>query len=134
MAYTYSSLLVHYVFAVRGRQNLLLPPWRKDVFKYISGIIEGKNQKSIIVNGVSDHVHALVGLSPSMRVSDLVRDMKNNSSNYINHYCGLNGRFSWQEGYGAFSLSKSEMGRVYDYISNQELHLNQKSFKPGLRN
>jgi len=73
MAGTFSQIYLQYVFAVQGRENLLLKPWREEVFKYISGIIEGKKQKSIIVNGVSDHVHILVGLKPSMSISDLTQ-------------------------------------------------------------
>ena len=72
MADTFSQIYLQYVFAVKGRENLLLQPWREEVFKYISGIIEGKKQKSIIVNGVSDHVHVFVGLKPSMSISDLI--------------------------------------------------------------
>jgi len=84
MAGIFSQIYIQYVFAVQGRQNLLHKAWRDEVFKYIAGIIKGKNQKSIIVNGVVDHVHVLVGLRPTMNISDLVRDIKNNSSNFIN--------------------------------------------------
>jgi putative transposase len=84
MAGSYSQIYLQYVFAVKGRQNLLLKPWREEVFKYISGIIKGKNQKPIIVNGVSDHVHVFVSLKPAMPIPDLIRDIKNNSSNFIN--------------------------------------------------
>ena len=84
MAGTYSQIYLQVVIVVNGRQNLLGKMWRKDVFKYISGIITNKGQKAIIVNGVGNHVHIFVGLKPSMRISDLVRDIKNNTSNYIN--------------------------------------------------
>jgi REP element-mobilizing transposase RayT len=85
MAGTYTQIYIQYVFAVKGRQNLLQKPWREEVFKYMVGIINGKNQKSIIVNGVADHVHVFVGLRPSMSVSNLIRDVKNNSSDFIGH-------------------------------------------------
>ena len=84
MAGSYSQIYLQYVFAVKGRQNLLQKPWSEKVFKYISGIIKGKNQKPIIVNGGSDHVHVFVGLKPAMPIPDLIRDIKNNSSNFIN--------------------------------------------------
>lgn len=98
MAGTFSQIYIQYVFAVKGRENLLQQPWRDEVFKFIAGIIKGKNQKPIIVNGVADHVHVFVGLNPSMCISDLVRDIKNNSSNFINDQQFLKGKFSWQEG------------------------------------
>ena len=97
MAGTFAQIYIQYVFAVKGRENLLQKPWRDEVFKYMAGIIKGKNQKSIIVNGVSDHVHVFVGLRPPMSISDLVRDIKNNSSNFINEQHFIKGKFSWQE-------------------------------------
>lgn len=93
MAGTYAQIYIQYVFAVKGRQNLLQLPWRIEVFKYISGIIEAKRQKSIIVNGVTDHVHVFVGLKPSMNISDLIRDIKNNSSKFINQQGWVKGKF-----------------------------------------
>ena len=99
------------------------------MFKYIAGIIKGKNQKPIIVNGVADHVHVFVGLKPSMSIADLVRDIKNNSSNYINAQKWVRGKFSWQEGYGAFSYAHSQIEDVYQYIANQEEHHRKKTFK-----
>lgn len=129
MAGTYSQIYIQYVFAVKGRNNLLQKEWRVEVFKYIAGIITGKNQKSIIVNGVDDHIHILVGLKPNMCISDLVRDLKNNSSNFINQQKYLKGKFEWQEGYGAFSYSHSQLNSVYEYILNQEDHHRTKSFR-----
>jgi putative transposase len=129
MAGTYSQIYIQIVFAVQGRQNLLQKPWRDDVFKYISGIIKNKGQKPIIVNGVNDHVHAFVGLKPSMVLSDLVRDIKNNSSNFINDHAWIKGKFSWQEGYGAFSYSHSHIESVYRYILNQEAHHSRQNFQ-----
>lgn len=129
MAGTYSQIYIQIVFSVKGKENLLQKSWRKEVFKYMSGIVKAKNQKSIIVNGVSDHVHLFVGLKPSMSVSDLVRDVKNNSSNFINKNNFVKGRFSWQEGFGSFSYANSQIERVYQYILNQEKHHQKKSFK-----
>lgn len=129
MAGTFSQIYIQYVFAVKGRENLLQKPWREEIFKYIAGIIKEKNQKSIIVNGVADHVHVFVGLKPSMNISDLVRDIKNNSSKFINEQKFLRGKFSWQEGYGVFSYSHSQIDNVYRYILRQEEHHQQKTFK-----
>ncbi len=129
MAGTYSQLYIQVVFAVKGRQNLLQKPWRDEVFKYMSGIIKGKNQKPIIVNGVADHVHLFIGLKPSISISDLVRDVKNNSTNFINEQKWVKGRFSWQEGFGSFSYSHSHIDNVYKYILNQEEHHRKKTFR-----
>ena len=129
MASTYSRLYIQIVFAVKARAQLLKKPWREDVFKYMTGIIKANNQKSIIVNGVEDHVHIFVGLKPTMRISDLVRDIKNNSSNFINKNKFTNHKFCWQEGYGAFSYAHSQIENVYNYIANQEQHHNQVTFK-----
>ena len=129
MAGTYSRIHIQIVFAVKGRDNLLLKPWREEVFKYMAGIINEKGQKSIIVNGVTDHVHVFVGLKPSVALADLVRDVKSNSSNFINKKRFVQGRFSWQEGYGAFSYSYSQLDTVYKYILHQEEHHREKTFK-----
>ncbi len=129
MAGTFSQIYIQIVFAVAERDNLLSKTWRGEVFKYISGIIKEKKQKPIIVNGFSDHVHAFIGLRPSMKISDLVRDIKNNSSNFINDRKLVAGKFYWQEGYGAFSYGRSQIDNVYQYILNQEHHHKQKSFR-----
>jgi putative transposase len=129
MAGTYSQIYIQIVFAVNGRENLLQKTWRKEVFKYIAGIVKGKNQKPIIVNGVSNHVHLFIGLKPSISVSDLVRDIKNNSSNFINEQKFVRGKFSWQEGFGSFSYAHSQIEQVYQYILNQEEHHKKKSFR-----
>jgi putative transposase len=129
MAGTYSQIYIQVVFAVRGRQNLLHKSWRDEVFKYMSGIIKNKGHKPIIVNGVEDHVHVFLGLKPSMALSDVVRDFKNNSRNFVNDHRWVRGRFSWQEGYGAFSYSHSQIENVYNYILNQEQHHARQRFK-----
>ena len=122
MAGTYSQVYIQVVFAVKGRQNLISKKWKEDLYKYIAGIIKGKGQKSIIVNGMPDHIHAFIGLKPAMAISDLVRDIKNNSANFINELKFVRGHFSWQKGYGAFSYSHSHIENVFNYIQNQEKH------------
>jgi REP element-mobilizing transposase RayT len=119
MAGTYSQIYIQIVFAVQGRQNLLQKEWRQEVFKYMAGIIKNKGQKPIIVNGVEDHVHVFIGLKPAMAISDLARDVKNNSSNFINDHAWIGGRFNWQEGYGAFSYGHSQIEAVYHYIQTR---------------
>jgi len=129
MSRTYSQIYIQTVFAVKGRENLLAKEWRQELFKYISGIILKKGQKPIIVNGVADHIHIFIGLKPSACVSDLVRDIKNNSSNFINNKKFVKGKFSWQEGYGAFSYGHSQIDEVYNYILLQEKHHKKFNFK-----
>ncbi len=126
---TFSQIYIQVVFAVKGRENVISKVWKDDLNKYIAGIIKGKEQKSIIVNGMPDHIHVFIGLKPSMSISDLVRDIKNNSSKWINDNKLIKGKFSWQEGYGAFSYSHSQIENVYNYILNQEEHHKIKTFK-----
>jgi len=95
----------------------------------MAGIIKGKNQKPIIVNGVTDHVHLFIGLKPSMCLSDLIRDVKNNTTNFINDKKLVPKKFSWQGGFGAFSYSHSQIDNVYQYILNQEEHHRKRTFK-----
>ena len=129
MSRTFSQIYIHVVFAVKGRQNLIGKSWKDEFNRYISGIITSKKQKTIIVNGMPDHIHAFIGLKPSMAISDLVRDIKNNSSNFINKNRFVMGKFEWQEGYGSFSYSHSQIEQVYNYILNQEQHHHKKTFK-----
>ncbi len=129
MAGTFSQIYIHVVFAVKGRENLISNRWKEDLNKYIAGIIKGKDQKPIIINGMPDHIHAFIGLRPAMAVADIVRDIKNNSSKYINEQRWVRGKFRWQEGYGAFSYGHSQMERVYHYILNQEKHHAKRTFQ-----
>lgn len=122
MAGTFSQIYIQVVFAVKGRENLISEQWQSELHKYISGIIKAKEQKPIIVNGVDDHIHCFIGLKPAMAISDLVRDIKNNSSKFINERKFVKGKFQWQEGYGAFSYSHSQIEQVYNYILNQKEH------------
>lgn len=129
MAGTFSKIYIQIVFAVNGRENLIAQDWKDELHKYIVGIIRKKDQKSIIVNGMPDHIHVFVGLRPAMSIADLTRDIKNNSSNFVNEHKWVKGKFSWQEGYGAFSYSQSQIKTVYNYILNQEAHHKKKTFR-----
>ena len=129
MANTYTQIYIHVVFAVQGRQNLLKEENKEELHKYITGIIRNKKQKLIAINSVPDHVHIFIGMKPSIALSDLVRDIKNNSSTFINNKRWVRGKFSWQEGFGAFSYGHSQIDMVVKYIQNQEKHHDKKTFK-----
>ena len=125
----FTQMYVHLVFAVWNRENLLNEVIRPGIFEYISGILRSIGHKSIIVNGIPDHVHILFGLNPSKSVSDTVHDIKRGSSLFINANKLVCGRFSWQEGYGGFTYSRSQIDDVYKYIQNQEGHHARRSFR-----
>ena len=129
MAGTFSQIYIQVVFAVKGRQNLVDASFDDELYRYISGIVTNKKQKSLAVNGMPDHIHILVGLKPSMCISDLVRDIKNNSTNFINDHRWLERKFGWKDGYGAFSYSESNYGKVIDYIKNQKQHHAKRTFR-----
>jgi REP element-mobilizing transposase RayT len=129
MANTFTKVYIQIVFVVKGRENLISKDWRSKLHKYISGIITAKSHKSIIVNGVGDHVHCFIGLNPNMSISDLARDIKNNSSKFINENKFVKGKFQWQHGYGAFSYSETAVKNVYNNVLNQEEHHKERDFK-----
>lgn len=117
------------MFAVNGRLSLVRPEFKEDLYKYITGIVRNNGQKLISINGMSDHIHILIGLKPAMALADLVRDSKADSSNFINKNRWVRGKFSWQEGYGAFSYGHSQLDTIIRYIQNQEKHHKKRSFK-----
>jgi putative transposase len=126
---TFTQLYVQLVFAVRNRDAALNNNIRRRVFEYMSGIVTEMNHKSIIVNGVSDHVHVFIGLNPSKSISDTIHDIKRSTTLFINKEELSIGKFAWQEGYGAFTYSKSQIDDVYRYIMNQEKHHQKITFK-----
>jgi REP element-mobilizing transposase RayT len=109
--------------------SLIKPEFKEDLHKYITGIITNQGQKLISINGMPDHLHILIGLRPSMALADLVRDIKADSSTYINKNRWVRGKFSWQEGYGAFSYGHSQLETIIRYTQNQEKHHRRRSFK-----
>jgi REP element-mobilizing transposase RayT len=129
MAKTFTQIYIQVIFAVKGRQNLLRRENKEELHKYITGIIRNKKQKLIRINSVSNHVHILIGLKPDIALSDLVRDIKANSSRFINDNHWIKGKFYWQEGFGAFSYSQSHLNELIQYIDQQEEHHRKKSFK-----
>lgn len=129
MANTYTQIYIQIVFAVSRRQNLISKENREELHKFISGIVTNRGQKLFAVFAMPDHVHLLVSMGPAISISDLVRDIKAGSSKFINDKKWMNGKFNWQEGYGAFSYSKSSVDTVVKYILNQEEHHKNKSFR-----
>lgn len=129
MANTYTQLYVHVVFAVKGRANLISTQWKERLYQYITGIITNKNQKLMVINGMPDHLHLLIGLKPDCMLSELVRDIKANSSRWINEQKYIPGKFEWQTGFGAFTVGQSQIKAVVNYILNQEEHHKTKSFR-----
>ena len=129
MANTYTQIYFHIVFAVKGRRNIISQQWKEELYKYISGIVTNKNQKLIAINGMPDHIHMLIGMKPDATLSDLVRDIKANSSKFINEKKWVIGKFEWQQGFGAFTLGHSQMDIVINYIKNQEIHHQTKTFR-----
>ncbi|MGN6800905.1 MAG: IS200/IS605 family transposase [Ginsengibacter sp.] len=129
MANTYSQIYIHVVFAVKGRCNLIHSSHKIELYKYITGITNNINQKLIAINGMTDHIHLLIGLKPSASLSEVVRDIKANSSRFINEKKWMKGKFEWQRGFGAFSYSHSQLNTIIHYISNQEEHHKKRTFK-----
>lgn len=129
MANTFSQLYIHIVFSVKGRENLIHSTWKDELHKYICGIVNGNHQKVYAIGGMPDHIHLLVSIKPDCSISELVRDIKSNSSKWINTRKFVRGKFHWQEGFGAFSYAHSQLDMVIKYINNQERHHKIKSFK-----
>ena len=122
MANTYTQIHIQTVFAVKNRQSLIKPEWKNDLYKYITGIVQAHDHKMLQINGVADHIHIFFGMRPTQSISDLMKQVKQDSSKWINTNGFAHGRFSWQGGYGAFSYQKSEVPRIIKYIINQEEH------------
>ena len=128
MPNTYTQLYIHVVFTVQNRQCLISKEWKDELYKYISGIVHNQKHKLIAINGMPDHIHILIGLNPVQSISKLMQDIKGDSSKWINEKSFIKGRFSWQEGYGAFSYGKSQLPQIINYIEKQEEHHKKKSF------
>ena len=128
MANTYTQIHIHAVFAVQNRVCVIKSDWQDELYKYISGIVRKNNHKLLIINGMPDHIHMLFGLRPAQSLSDLMQDVKGNSSTWINEKGFVAGKFNWQEGYGAFSYAKSDLPKVIKYIENQQQHHKKKNF------
>ena len=128
MANTYTQIHIQAVFSVQNRQCIISDSWKNELYKYITGIIKNNKHKPLAINGMPDHIHILFGLRPAQSISDLLQDIKGNSSKWINEKKFVKGKFSWQEGYGAFSYRKSDIPQIINYIRNQQEHHRRKSF------
>ncbi|MBK6834473.1 MAG: IS200/IS605 family transposase [Bacteroidetes bacterium] len=129
MANTYTQIYLQIVFVVKGRQNLISETNREELQKFISGIVQNRGQKLIAIYCMPDHTHVLVGFKPSISISDLVRDIKAAYSKFINEQNWIQGKFNWQEGFGAFSYGHWDLDKVAKYILNQKGHHTKKRFK-----
>ena len=128
MANTYTQLYHHIIFAVKERAPLIPKDHREELHKYITGIITHNDCKLIAINSMPDHIHIFLSLHPKIALSDLVRDIKSNSSSFIKNK-GWSKSFAWQEGFGAFSYSRSQRDDVIRYVQNQEEHHTKKTFR-----
>jgi REP element-mobilizing transposase RayT len=128
MANTYHQIYLQTVFAVKHRNAVINKSWQNELFAVIGNLINETGCKTIIVNGVEDHVHCFLGLKPVVSVSELMKTVKAKSSKYINDHSLTPERFEWQEGYGVFSYSQSHIDAVYKYIQNQEEHHKKQTF------
>ena len=129
MADTYSQIYIQIVFSVQNRKALIHESFETELYKYITGIVQNKGQKLIAINGMPDHTHVFIGMKPNCCLSDLVREIKKSSNSFINEKQFTNVSFNWQEGFGAFSYSFSQIDTVVNYIKNQKSHHQTKSFK-----
>jgi|SRR5690606_4191986 len=128
MANTFTQIHIQAIFAVQNRMSLIRDSWEAELYQYITGIIQNQGHKLLAINGMADHVHILFGMRPKQSLSDLMQDVKGDSSKWINSKGFVRGKFSWQEGYGAFSYSKSQLPAVLRYIGNQKEHHKRKTF------
>ena len=128
MANTYTQLYIHFVFAVKFRKAVIQPTWEERFYKYITGIVQNNGYKMLAINAVPDHLHLFMGLNPKQSIADIMRLVKGDSSEFVNKEGFTERKFQWQEGYGAFSNSRSQIDSVVKYIMNQKSHHSRKTF------
>jgi len=129
MANTYTQIHLHFIFGVKHRAAVIKPVWEDELYRYITGIVQNNGHKMIIINGMPDHLHLLVGTRPTQSVSNLLQDIKGSSSKWINEHNFSSHKFAWQGGYGAFSYSRSQLPTVINYIKRQKEHHKKRSFR-----
>lgn len=134
MANTYTQIHLQFIFAVQNRMSLIQKEWQDRLYQYITGIIQKNKHKMLIVNGMPDHMHIVIGMRPTQSISDLLQDIKGSSSKWINDNKLVKGKFQWQEGYAAFSYSKSALPKLIEYVKNQEEHHRRKNFQMNIKN
>jgi len=129
MSDTFTQLYIQLVFAVKGRYSFIQSTWEENLHKYITAVVQNDNHKMLAINGMPDHIHIFLGLNPAIAISDLVKDIKRASNNWINGKEFTKQKFEWQGGYGAFSYGRSQIDQVCKYISNQKKHHAKESFR-----
>jgi len=129
MANTYTQIHIQFVFVVKFRKALIDKSFKQELYKYMTGIVQSYGHKMLAINGVEDHVHVFIGMRPTQSISDLMQDVKGSSSKWINEKKFLKVKFEWQEGYGAFSYSKSHVQKIINYVNNQEKHHAKQTFR-----
>ena len=129
MANTYSQIYLQFVFAVRNRENLIRASYKEEIHKYITGLVTRRKSKLLAINCMPDHSHLFVGFKPVMLISDLIKEIKVETNEFINEKRWIKGKFGWQDGYGVFSYSHSHIDRVIKYIRNQEIHHKKRTFR-----
>lgn len=128
MPNTYTQINIQAVFSVQDWHSIIKKSWKDELYKYITGIIQNHGHKVLAINGMPDHIHIFLGMRPTQSLSELIQNIKGDSSKWINKKGFVQGRFSWQEGFGGFSYGKSQVDNVINYIKNQEIHHRRKSF------
>ncbi|RYF62758.1 MAG: IS200/IS605 family transposase [Cytophagaceae bacterium] len=128
MPNTYTQLYIQTVFAVKHRHGLIRTKWKEDLYRYMTGIVQNQGHKILAINGMPDHVHVFIGINPKQSVSELMQNIKGDSSLWINDNKFTTGKFEWQTGYGAFPYGHSQIDTVVKYIQNQETHHQKRTF------
>ena len=128
MANTFTQIHLHLIFAVKFRQSQIQREWKDKLYKYTTGIIQNNGHKVLIINGMADHIHILIGFRSTQALADLMRDIKQMTSLWINENKFVKGKFAWQEGYAAFSYGQSKLLNIIKYIENQEEHHKKRTF------
>ena len=128
MANTYTQIHIQTVFTVQNRICLIRNHWKEELYRFVTAIVQNHGHKVLAINGMPDHVHLFFGMRPTQSLSRLMQIVKCESSKWINDKQIVRGHFSWQEGYGAFSYSKSHVSEVVQYIRNQEQHHRRRTF------
>lgn len=128
MANTYTQIYIQSVFTVQNKLSLIRQEWKEELYKYITGIVQNNGHKLIALNGMPDHLHLFIGMKPNQSLSDLMQDVKGDSSKWIHEKGFVKGRFEWQAGFGGFSYSISQIDAVVKYINNQVQHHKKISF------
>lgn len=129
MANTFSQIYLQFVFAVKQRETLIPKEHKAELHKYITGLVHNRKAKMLAIHCMPDHTHLFAGFKPTILISDFIKEVKVESNEFINDKNWVKGKFNWQEGYGVFSYSHSQIGTVINYIINQEIHHRKKSFK-----